>query len=75
MKILITGAFGNLGTQILNLLKNTEHEVRCFSTKSRRAKKVARKYKQRFEIFYGDLFLDSRLLYISSLKSVFVFNI
>jgi len=55
MKILITGAFGNLGTQILNLLKNTEHEVRCFSTKSRRAKKVARKYKQRFEIFYGDI--------------------
>lgn len=55
MKILITGAFGSLGSHILNLLVKSNHTITCFSTKSSKSKKVARKYRNQVDIFIGDI--------------------
>ncbi|NHJ06164.1 MAG: NAD(P)-dependent oxidoreductase [Candidatus Heimdallarchaeota archaeon] len=56
MKILITGAFGLIGSNLLNHLKFlTTDEILCADLKNKRTKKVARKYKKRFPIKWGDL--------------------
>ena len=55
MNILLTGAFGSLGTYVLDLLINSEHKIRCFSTRSMKSRKNAKKYSKDVEIIYGDI--------------------
>lgn len=55
MNILITGAFGSLGTHVLDLLVETNHKIHCFSRKSKRSRKKARKYQDKVEIIFGDI--------------------
>jgi len=58
-KILLTGAFGNVGTSTLEeLIKMDNHFIRCFDIPTKANKKKAKKFQQfknRVEIFWGDL--------------------
>src|SRR5574341_478650 len=60
MRILLTGAFGNIGTHTLEELLRRGHTVRCFdvpTTANRRAaRRLARRYANgQIEIIWGDL--------------------
>jgi nucleoside-diphosphate-sugar epimerase len=55
MKILLTGAFGNVGISALDELIKKEHTVRCFDLKNRRNEKIAKKYEGKIQIFWGSL--------------------
>lgn len=55
MNILLTGAFGNIGTSTLNeLLQRGEH-VRCFDLKTPANEKSAEKFSGKIEVVWGDL--------------------
>ncbi len=55
MKVLLTGAFGNLGTTTLNNLLEQGHEVRCFDLQTKANRKSATKYENRIETIWGDV--------------------
>lgn len=59
MRVLLTGAFGNIGTSTLDELIKQNHQVRCFDLKTRTNTKIAarlrRKYGDQVEIVWGDL--------------------
>jgi UDP-glucose 4-epimerase len=55
MKVLLTGAFGNLGTMTLNSLLEQGHEVRCFDLQTKANRKTAAKYENRIETVWGDV--------------------
>ena len=55
MKILITGAFGSVGSNLIPLLIQDKHKVRCFGLRSKQSKKAIKKYKNVTEIFFGDI--------------------
>ncbi len=55
MNILLTGAFGNVGTSTLAELVSRGHQVRCFDLKTRANRRIARRYAGRAEIIWGDL--------------------
>ena len=55
MKVLLTGAFGNVGLSTLKELLDKEYEVRVFEVYNRKNRKLARKFKNRVEIIWGDL--------------------
>lgn len=55
MKVLLTGAFGNIGAHTLEELLQRGHRVRCFDVHTKRNEKIARKYKDRGEMMWGDL--------------------
>lgn len=55
MKILLTGAFGNVGLSALDELIERGHQVRCFDIKTRANEKRARKYNGKCDIIWGDL--------------------
>jgi nucleoside-diphosphate-sugar epimerase len=57
-KILLTGAFGNVGSSTLNELVKHDHHIRCFDIPTKKNKKKAKQYKDfqdKIEIFWGDL--------------------
>lgn len=55
MRILLTGAFGNIGSSTLATLLERGHTVRCFDVPTKANKKIARHFEQRAEIVWGDL--------------------
>jgi UDP-glucose 4-epimerase len=55
MNVLLTGAFGNVGTSTLEELSKQGHTVRCFDLKTRPNEKAARKSKDQMEVMWGDL--------------------
>jgi nucleoside-diphosphate-sugar epimerase len=55
MKVLLTGAFGNVGSSALEELLEQGHQVRCFDVKTRENIRAARKIKGKADIFWGDL--------------------
>lgn len=55
MNVLLTGAFGNIGISTLDELLRRGHAVRCFDLKSRSNKRIARRYRDRIEVKWGDL--------------------
>ena len=58
MKVLLTGAFGNLGASSLELLlKEGKHQVRCFDLKNSRNEGVAKELSSNgnFETVWGDI--------------------
>ncbi|MFX1586910.1 MAG: NAD-dependent epimerase/dehydratase family protein [Promethearchaeota archaeon] len=55
MKVLVTGAFGNVGLSTINELLKTNHQVRVFDIYNKINKKIAKRYKSKLEIIWGDL--------------------
>jgi nucleoside-diphosphate-sugar epimerase len=55
MNILLTGAFGNVGSCTLQELLRQGQTVRCFDLKSARAENAARQLEGKVEIIWGDL--------------------
>jgi len=55
MKVLLTGAFGNIGKSTLEELVRQGHIVRCFDLKTRSNEKAARRYRDRIQVVWGDL--------------------
>lgn len=55
MKVLLTGAFGNVGTSTLDQLIERGHQVRCFDVKTRANMRASRMVKNKVELFWGDL--------------------
>jgi nucleoside-diphosphate-sugar epimerase len=55
MKILLTGAFGNLGMSTLHELLRQGHQVRCFVTRRNAHLLTARQFTGKIELFRSDL--------------------
>ncbi len=55
MKVLVTGAFGNVGTYAVDELLKRGIAVRCLDIPSPLSKKKARAYRGRTEIIWGDI--------------------
>lgn len=55
MKILLTGAFGNVGLSTLKELIKRNYNIRVFDIKTKRNKKLANRFRKDIEIFWGDL--------------------
>lgn len=55
MNVLLTGAFGNIGTSTLEELLRRGHNVRCFDVGTKTNEKVARRFAGRAEVVWGDL--------------------
>lgn len=55
MRVLLTGAFGNVGTSALGELLERDHEVRCFDLDTRANRRAARRLSGRAEVVWGDL--------------------
>ena len=55
MKVLLTGAFGNVGISTLKELLNKDYNVRVLEVYNRKNRKIAKKFKNRIEVMWGDL--------------------
>jgi nucleoside-diphosphate-sugar epimerase len=55
MKILLTGAFGNIGFSTLQELVHQGHEVRCFDLKTPATEKKAQQMDGKIEVIWGDV--------------------
>ena len=55
MKVLLTGAFGNVGTVTIENLLRQGHQVRCFDLKTADAEKKAKRSAGRLETVWGDI--------------------
>ena len=55
MKVMLTGAFGNVGTSALEELRQQGHDVRCFDLPTKANKKRARSLKGKASVVWGDL--------------------
>ena len=55
MKVLVTGAFGNIGMSTVAALLADGHQVRCFDLPTGRNKGLARTLSRSAEVVWGDL--------------------
>ncbi len=55
MKVLVTGAFGNIGRSAVGVLLERGHYVRCFDVPSKPNRRAARRLPPNAEAFWGDL--------------------
>jgi len=55
MNVLLTGAFGNVGLSTLKELLNKDYNVRVFEVYNRKNRKLAKKFKNKIDIVWGDL--------------------
>ena len=55
MRVLLTGAFGNIGTSTIEELVQRGHQVRCFDLETKANRKLAKKLGDRVEVMWGDL--------------------
>jgi len=55
VNILITGAFGNVGLSTIKELINRNHNIRIFEVPNKKNKKIARRFKTKVELFWGDI--------------------
>lgn len=57
MRILLTGAFGNVGQETLQKLIREDFDIRIFELDNRKNRQIAKKkkYQNKFEIIWGDL--------------------
>jgi len=55
MRVLLTGAFGTIGTAALRELLHAGHQVRCLDLPSQAVKKAAREFEGRVEFVWGDI--------------------
>ena len=55
MKVLVTGAFGNVGTGTLGELLKRDHEVRILEKDTQRNRRIAGRYRRKAEVRFGDI--------------------
>jgi nucleoside-diphosphate-sugar epimerase len=55
MKVLVTGAFGNIGKNTVKSLLELGHKVRCFDIKTEANEIAAKKFKGKIEMCWGDI--------------------
>ena len=55
MKVLVTGAFGNIGNNTVKSLLEQGHKVRCFDIKTEANEKAAKSFKGKTETRWGDI--------------------
>lgn len=55
MRVLLTGAFGNIGTATLRELLDTGHQVRCLDIDAPGPRKAAAAFRGRVELHWGDI--------------------
>ena len=55
MNVLLTGAFGNVGTSALGEMLRQGHRVRCFDLPTKANEKAAARIADRAEVMWGDL--------------------
>lgn len=55
MNILLTGAFGNIGSMVLNQLLQRGHHVTCLDLPNKANQKTARRYAHNVDILWGDI--------------------
>jgi len=55
MRVMVTGAFGNVGQSALVELLAQGHRVRAFDLRSRATQRAARRCDDRLEVFWGDI--------------------
>lgn len=55
MNVLVTGAFGNIGTSALEELVKRGHKVRCFDLRTKANEKKAKQWGDQIEVMWGDL--------------------
>ena len=55
MKVMVTGAFGNIGQSTVSELLAQGHTVRCFDIKTQTNEKIARRLGDQIEVVWGDL--------------------
>ena len=55
MKVLLTGAFGNIGRSCLTRLIEQDRQVRCFDLKTKMNERTAKRFKGQIEVAWGDL--------------------
>ena len=55
MRVLLTGAFGNVGVSTLDELLRQGHRVRCFDLPTKANRRTAKRYQDRLEVVWGDL--------------------
>jgi UDP-glucose 4-epimerase len=55
MKVLITGAFGNIGTRTLESLLKQGHQVRCFDLETKANRRTAKRFRGQIELAWGDM--------------------
>lgn len=55
MNVVLTGAFGNVGTSTLAALLEQGHTVRCFDLKTRANVRTSRRFRGRIDVVWGDL--------------------
>ncbi len=55
MNILVTGAFGNIGTSAVQELLRQGHQARCLARKTKRNERAARRFAGKIEIAWGDI--------------------
>lgn len=55
MNVLLTGAFGNVGTSTIATLLEQGHTVRCFDLKTQANVRASRRFKHRVKVVWGDL--------------------
>src|SRR5260370_18243181 len=55
MKILLTGAFGNVGMSTLYELLRQGHQVRCFVTPRKAHERTSRQFAGKIELIQGDI--------------------
>ncbi len=55
MKVLLTGAFGNIGKNVIDALLDKKHEIICFDLGNRSSRKTAKQYVNKVKIIWGDI--------------------
>jgi len=55
MKVLLTGALGNIGSNTVDALLAEGHDVVAFELESRRARKLAARFDERVHVVWGDI--------------------
>jgi len=55
MKVLLTGAFGNIGINALKHLVRQGHDVRVFDIKNENNERVARRFEDKIAVVWGDI--------------------
>ena len=55
MNVLVTGAFGNIGTYTLNELLKQGHKVSAFDLKTSKNKRKVKRFRSAIQVFWGDI--------------------
>jgi UDP-glucose 4-epimerase len=62
MKVLVTGAFGNIGKYALDSLISRNHEVSAFDIRTKQTRKASRRFRKSVDIFWGDVRNEADLI-------------